>query len=188
MHDTGYHSYAVSVTHCSCSNNTRFFTKLETQADTLATRFPFLLSLTLPGACLSRSPTFKTDCSTCSKGYSAVAGYSCRRCTAKEKGLSAGVAVVVFALFYLLPAIWFGVHLEKMLSGESRGRPPIREGFVERKLVFFWNMVTKVLPLAAIKIVVVVWQIVFQVRTATTCCNIGRCSVRSDRGSDACVA
>ncbi|MEO9738523.1 MAG: hypothetical protein ABJF90_15800 [Lentilitoribacter sp.] len=46
---------------------------------------------------------------------------------------------------------------------EATQRPSGPLGFVERKLTSVKVMVTKVLPLTAIKIVVVVWQIIFQV-------------------------
>ncbi|MEP4445463.1 MAG: hypothetical protein ABJ059_18715, partial [Hyphomicrobiales bacterium] len=72
------------------------------------------------------------------------------------------IATVVIAAV-LLATLLLLRHIGRVGDTEATQRPSGPRGFVERKLTSVKVMVTKVLPLTAIKIVVVVWQIIFQV-------------------------
>lgn len=88
--------------------------------------------------------------------------YSCLDCSGEDSTWIIVVATAVFAVV-LLAALLLLRHMGRVGDTESTQRPSGPRGFVERKLTSVKVMVMKVLPLTAIKIVVVVWQIVFQV-------------------------
>ena len=79
--------------------------------------------------------------------------FSCLDCDGEDTNLAFGVAAAVIVAF-LLAALLLLRHM-----GRSSGP----RGLVERTVNSVMGMVTKALPLTAIKIVVVVWQIIFQV-------------------------
>ena len=84
----------------------------------------------------------------CSKRYTASLGFTCNKCSDDAAG---GIALAVaMAVVFLLAFVAF---LSYMLSGETRGTD---QSIVAR--------VTRFIPLHSVKIVIVVWQILTQVR------------------------
>lgn len=91
---------------------------------------------------------YNTDCSVCSEEYALTLSFTCIECV-DSRGV--GVAIMaVLVVFSLCAIVALFVHL---VSGEEDGA---RKGIIHR--------VTRCLPLQSIKIVVVVWQILTQVR------------------------
>lgn len=87
------------------------------------------------------------DCSICVDGYAASFGFACDKCVDKAGGV---VVVVVLVLTILLAAAVIATHtISGQLEGGGRGR-------IER--------LTRYIPLQSVKIVIVAWQIVTQVR------------------------
>lgn len=80
--------------------------------------------------------------------------FICTECVDSRGGIAIMAAVAVFSLFAIITLF---VHL---VSGEKDGA---RQGIIHR--------VTKRLPLQSIKIVVVVWQILTQVRDTVGLCG-----------------
>lgn len=124
---------------------------------------PVLLVSSLPRHCLSQRLVLIPDCSTCSYGFVQRFGYVCRECSQAEKNLAIGMAAVVYILL-LLGVICFVIHVEGMVSNGSREKPAKPPGLIRRTLTRCRDIATKALPVATIKIVVVVWQILYQVR------------------------
>ena len=87
---------------------------------------------------------------------------SCLDC-AESSSIIAAVVVSAVFVFLLLAAIIVWRHLTRGVDGDLRGSPGTIEGFLQRKITVFHHYMMKALPRTAIKIVVVVWQIVFQV-------------------------
>lgn len=88
------------------------------------------------------------DCASCEEGYVQGYQYSCRRCDGEDKKIAIGcmVAVLVFALL-----VW-ALVVDRAGDGGCRD-----------KLWTICDKIVKKIPVAAIKIVFVVWQIVTQV-------------------------
>ena len=91
------------------------------------------------------------DCSTCSDGYTRSLGYRCEKCSTSSAGLVLLTVVVTAAVI----AIIFLARY--MMSGEHGH--DTRRGFFERLMCY--------VPLQSIKVVIVAWQILTQVRTVT---------------------
>lgn len=88
-----------------------------------------------------------TDCSICVDGYTASLGYVCSKCSDSTAG-------IVLAAFLALAALCVAVAVVSyVMSGEhgSRGK-----GLAGR--------VARFIPLQSVKIVIVAWQILTQVR------------------------
>ena len=96
---------------------------------------------------VSSAASFYTDCSVCSEEYAMTLSFTCTECVDTRGGIAIMAVVAVFSLCAVSALL---VHL---VSGEVDGA---RQGLIHR--------VTKRLPLQSIKIVVVVWQILTQVR------------------------
>lgn len=88
-----------------------------------------------------------TDCSVCSKGYTRTLFFTCTKCLDSRGGVA---IMIVVAVVFLCAIIVLLMHL---VSGETLHA---RRGIVHR--------ITERLPLQSIKIIVVVWQILTQVR------------------------
>ena len=98
---------------------------------------------------------FETDCSVCSDGYTEGLGFECDRCSSTSAGVV--LAVVVF----LAAAIAVVMLVRYLMSGDALRT---RRGFVG-KLVRF-------IPFQSVKIILVAWQILTQVRREKTKLNI----------------
>lgn len=95
----------------------------------------------------SMMTSFCSDCSVCSKNYSASFGFVCEKCFNNAAGSIIFVVVIGAGVSFV-----FAVFLSYMLSGETENR--------DRRIV---ARVTRYFPLQSIKIIIVVWQILTQV-------------------------
>lgn len=83
----------------------------------------------------------------CSEDFTTTLSFTCAECVDSRGGIAIMAVVALFSLFAIIALF---VHL---VSGEKDGA---RQGLVD--------LVTKRLPLQSIKIIVVVWQILTQVK------------------------
>lgn len=88
----------------------------------------------------------------CSDGYTPQLGGTCSKCADEASG------VVLVAVVFLVALVLAVAVVSYVLSGESGGR---MSGVVAR--------VTQFIPLQSVKIVIVAWQILTQVRATLTC-------------------
>ena len=102
----------------------------------------------------------QADCAICSDGYSASLGFTCNICSNSPGGIA---LAVIFALVSLVAMISMATYL---LSAElERGAA---KAFVERLL--------RRIPVQSVKVVIIAWQIVTQVRLSK---NVYRRTVMS---------
>lgn len=99
------------------------------------------------------------DCAACDTGYAQGSKYSCFSCTGEKKDIA--VAWAVMAPLLLLAV---GVVVVWDLTG-VRGQSDQRGGKFWERIAFFRHRFVEALPMASVKILVVIWQIVTQVRT-----------------------
>lgn len=118
---------------------------------------------------------FLTDCAVCANNYAAGFSYTCRSCRGNNKAIAVGTfcisLVVVMAL--VLVAI-----IDLLQDVQEPGRVGSSRCGISR-----WSAIGRIsesLPLTAIKIVVVVWQIVTQVSVRED----GQCLACQGRGHD----
>lgn len=122
---------------------------------------------TLPASFISRFPCFLLsylDCAVCAEGYSSGITFSCHECTGANGQLSIGVAAVISFLLILIVSVMISDLAragDDSIDGQARGSCT-RSSWTRRVRSCRDNFVEAV-PLPAIKIVVVVWQIVTQV-------------------------
>ena len=130
--------------------------------DTVSLPISYLFMKSLPYRRSSDSPAYDTDCSSCSDGFVKAFDGSCHDCSETSSKIAVAVVSAV-SVVLLLTAIIIWRHLGRGVEGDVRGPPGTLEGFLQRKITFFHQIMLKALPLTAIKITVVVWQVVFQV-------------------------
>lgn len=117
----------------------------------------------LPDGHASHHPISIVDCATCSEGYSLRRGYVCSKCSGVEKKVAMG-ATAAAVVVGLLAGVCFLRHLARVVESDSTERLAAPQHFGRRQLAFVQVMVAKALSIEAVKIAVVVWQIIFQVR------------------------
>ena len=93
------------------------------------------------------SPT-GIDCSVCSDGYTRSIGYRCDKCSTSSAGLVLMAVLVTAAVVAI-------IFLGRYMMSEEHGQDT-RRGFVEHLMRY--------IPLQSVKIVIVAWQILTQVR------------------------
>lgn len=98
-------------------------------------------------ALLSAFCLFGIDCAVCSQGYTEALSYTCNECSNRGGGIVVAVLLVIAALFVAVAVVSY------VMSGERGGGG---RGLVER--------VARYIPLQPVKIVIVSWQILTQVR------------------------
>ncbi|CAN0279849.1 unnamed protein product [Ascophyllum nodosum] len=96
-------------------------------------------------------------CAACDKGYGSGFQYSCHSCKGSDKWAAIGgaVAVLVVAIFVVALGVTY-------LVGVEDRRKPERRGKWGRPLSIFQHGLGRAIPLTAVKIVVVSWQIITQ--------------------------
>lgn len=107
-------------------------------------------------------PRRTADCSVCSIGYSSGIAHSCRKCSGYENSSAAGTTIAV-VIGVCLAAAEILRRLGNVAEYEERERLDTPQDFVKRSCTRIQNLILKALPRTAIKIVVVVWQIISQV-------------------------
>ena len=132
------------------------------QEGPLLTYLHYLMTM-LSRAYLPRLLAAVADCAVCAEHFSARIGYSCGECDERTKRPAVGLVVTALVVVVLVAALALK-DLQSGLKDDTREEINVRERFTARKFTIFLSSLMKVLPLTAIKIVVVVWQIVSQVR------------------------
>eukprot|EP00904_Undaria_pinnatifida_P012520 jgi/Undpi1/8399/HiC_scaffold_25.g10867.m1 len=104
-------------------------------------------------------------CAVCADGYARGTSYSCHRCSHESVQSAVGIMVVVSSAILLIAAIlishmWSVVHEKD--EGEEKREEERSGSSWGRKFQNCRAMVVRVVPLTAIKIVITVWQIVYQ--------------------------
>ena len=99
-----------------------------------------------------------SDCAVCEKDYAPGFQYSCRSCKGLDKWSAMGTAVALI-IVVLIGVIFVLVDLVRVVDSST-----IERGKLERRALLFRDRLVKALPLTAIKIIVVTWQIITQVR------------------------
>lgn len=89
----------------------------------------------------------QADCAICSDGYTAGLGFACDKCSNTAGGIVLAVFFVVIALVVVVSIACYLIFYE-----HERGR----QGLVER--------MARYVPLQSLKVVIVSWQIITQVR------------------------
>ena len=102
--------------------------------------------------------TFAKDCAVCIEGYKPGFQYSCHSCQGSDKWAAIGGAVTM--LVVVVSVVVFGVAY--LVGVEDR---PIsqRSGMWKRRISNFRDGLIRIIPLTAVKIVLVSWQIITQV-------------------------
>lgn len=114
---------------------------------------------TLPTETLPTTTT-TADCAVCAAGYSPGYSRTCKSCMGDSKKSALAIAAVIGAL-----ALAVVVALVARLVSVVEVGPPQQQGSKKwRRTCSAWQArVRQTVPLTAVKIVVVVWQIVTQV-------------------------
>ena len=103
-----------------------------------------------------------SDCSVCAEGFSRGIAYSCRKCSKAAFGSAIGVWSTMAVVVLLVAAVLFK-SLVTVVGDDTARTNDSPDGFSRSKCASFQDLAKKAFPISAIKIVVVVWQIVFQV-------------------------
>ena len=113
--------------------------------------------------CIPRTPLLRSaDCAVCKKNYAEGVSYSCTKCSSANDRSAVGLAVFIAVAALMATTVllsYLGRGTDEWAEERSSGR-----GCWQRFTLNSHDFLLKVFPLTAIKIVVVVWQIVFQVR------------------------
>ena len=102
---------------------------------------------------------FSKDCAACAEGYDSGFLYSCHSCRGSDKWVGIGGAVTVLVVAMVVTAL--GVAY---LVGVVDRPISERNGMWERRVLNFQDGLVRAIPLTAIKIVLVSWQIITQVK------------------------
>ena len=102
---------------------------------------------------------FSKDCAACDEGYGSGFLYSCHSCQESDKwvGIGGAVAVLVVAMVVFTLGVTYLVGVVDRPISE-------RGGMWERRILNFRDGLVRAIPLTAIKIVLVLWQIITQVK------------------------
>ena len=106
--------------------------------------------LTLLPCLLPRLVRVGIDCAICSEGYTAQLGFTCRDCSDSAGGIAIASFIVVATVFGVIVVVSY------VVSGE-----------VGDKGHRFAVQLKRYIPLQSVKIVIVAWQILTQVRGRT---------------------
>lgn len=106
--------------------------------------------------------TMLADCAVCSEGYAPAGTYVCRDCSDVDMRLTVGLAVAV-SIFTLVLATATVAHLVRVVEIRTDEDTEGAQGVIGRTLDCLRAFSARAFPLTAVKIVVVVWQIISQV-------------------------
>lgn len=122
------------------------------------------LNLTAALRMLPRCLSHDTDCAVCAKGFAPGASHRCHACSGDVRGLVTGLTTAGLVLVLLLVII--AVH--SLLKPVSEGVQEGQDGeycWWPRMISSLHKAVIRAIPFTAVRIVVVILQIVIQVRT-----------------------
>ena len=106
------------------------------------------------------------DCAACDEGYASGFQYKCHSCQGSDKWPAIGGAVAVLVVTISAVAL----ILAYLVSVVERPIPE-RRGKWEIRALNFRDRLVRVIPLTAIKIVLVSWQIITQVKHVALYCQ-----------------
>lgn len=99
------------------------------------------------------------DCAVCARYYAPGFAYSCRSCVGDERALAIGVFSAFLVVAVMVVALVIA-HLVRKIDHSGGSKSALQT-------MGCWSFIRRVadaIPITAVKIVVVVWQIVTQVR------------------------
>lgn len=102
------------------------------------------------------------DCAVCAEGFAPGVAYSCRKCSGSAKKFALALASVVGLAMFLLAGLllWY---MGRVAIENSGGSMEIARGGWGQNGRSCRSFPLKLLPVTAMKIVVTVWQIIYQV-------------------------
>lgn len=109
------------------------------------------------------SPLSVPDCAVCAEGFAPGVAYSCRECSGDTRRSAVGITIAVALTALLVAALLFG-HLGHVVHDEAGEEREAARGVWGKKWWSCLFSLGNMLPLTAIKIVVTVWQILYQVQ------------------------
>lgn len=102
------------------------------------------------------------DCAVCDQGFAPATAYSCRECSSSSKKLAVGLSTLA-AFCVTLVAALIGWRLGSVAREISPDDEEVARSSQDPKRWSCRTFPMRMLPLTAIKIVVTVWQILYQV-------------------------
>ena len=112
-------------------------------------------------------PSIVTDCAACAEGFAPWTAFECRQCLDAGRPSSVGLSVTIVIMVIAGAAALSAYLMRAIHSGDVQDETEITRGSMERRCINLENVFVKVFPLTAVKIVVVVWQIISQVKRNT---------------------
>lgn len=106
--------------------------------------------------------TILADCAVCADGYTQGLSYSCRECSGDIKRSAVGLTIAVALTAFVVAGLSLAELGAVVGDGSAVGTEAARRPCVQK----YWScqsFLVENLPLTAIKIVVIVWQILSQV-------------------------
>ena len=102
---------------------------------------------------------FSKDCAACDEGYGSGFQYSCHSCQGSDKwaGIGGAVAVLVVTMIVVALGVAYLVEVADRTISE-------RSGMWERRVLNFRDGLVRPIPLTAIKIMLISWQIITEVK------------------------
>ena len=132
----------------------------------VAASFPAVtirFQLQLQGARDFRLVPLNADCAVCAKGFAPGANNHCHKCSVKSRGRTVGLAITFVVGALCVIVLVASYLLQPEVNGNVEERNEARSLW-RRKLSSFRHAFLKGSPLSAVSIVVVVLQIIIQVR------------------------
>ena len=103
------------------------------------------------------------DCAVCAEGYAPGSSSRCHKCSGENKGMAVGFSTTILALALIVALVVVSdlLQIEGDRAVETQNEP---QNCLHGNLSHLRKFLVKAIPMSAIRIVVVVLQIVVQVR------------------------
>ena len=108
-------------------------------------------------------PSIVTDCAACAEGFAPWTAFECRQCSDADRPSAVGLLVTIAIILVAVGAALSAFFMRAIHRGDGQDETEISRGSLERRCIYLENVFVKAFPLTAVKIVVVVWQIISQV-------------------------
>ena len=122
-----------------------------------------LRALTSASIALLYLPSIVTDCAACAEGFAPWTAFECRQCSDADRPFVVGLLVTIAIILVAVGAALSAFLMRAIHRGDGQDETEISRGSLERRCIYLENVFVKAFPLTAVKIVVVVWQIISQV-------------------------
>lgn len=110
----------------------------------------------------------RADCAVCSDNFALGVSNRCHKCSGDKRILAVGIATAMLALVVFVATMVVSDLLRVGADGTEKAQDEERVGW-HRRLLSCHRILVKTLPLSAIRIVVVVVQIITQVCPLQVC-------------------